>query len=166
MITLKRKDLSDFRPSFSVSSRLPVTGNRHPHSAGELSRDKLLRACVSNRHELIRDKTSLTFKFNKRAELFIIPHPTSEKNKASPLCPPLPSLTFAHCYCSLLPSKNGWQSRKDIVNLTADVVRIKASAEQFEDQGPACLRAWRKLLPAISCTLSLIRSLSHSENAG
>jgi hypothetical protein len=66
----------------------------------------------------------------------------------------------------LLPSKNGWQSRKDIVNLTADIVRTKASAEQFEDQGPACLRAWRKLLPEISCTLSLIRSLSHSENAG
>ena len=41
-----------------------------------------------------------------------------------------------------------------------------ASAEQFEDQGPACLRAWRKLLPAIFFTLSLIRSLSHSENAG
>jgi len=66
----------------------------------------------------------------------------------------------------LLPSKKCWQSRKDIVNLTADVVRIKASAEQFEVQGPACLQAWRKLLPEISCTLSLIRSLSHSENAG
>ena len=57
-------------------------------------------------------------------------------------------------------------SRKDIVNLNADVVRIKASAEQFEDQEPACVRAWRKLLPAISPTLSLARSPSHSENAG
>src|SRR5436309_8291615 len=73
------------------------------------------------------------------------------------------------CCCSLLfcyYQKNAWQSRKDIVNLTADVVRIKASAEQFEDQGPACPRALRKLLPAISSTLSLDRSLSHSENAG
>ncbi len=65
-----------------------------------------------------------------------------------------------------LPSKNAWQGRKDIVNLTADVVRIKASAEQFEDQRAACLRAWRKLLPAISCTLSLIRSLSHFRKCG
>jgi len=66
----------------------------------------------------------------------------------------------------LLPSKNAWQSRKNIVNLTADVMRIKASAEQFEDQAPACLQAWSKLLPAISCTLSLGRSLSHSKKAG
>jgi hypothetical protein len=64
------------------------------------------------------------------------------------------------------PQTNAWQSRKDIVNLTADVVRIKASAEQFEDQGPACLRALLRALPPISSTLSLVRSLSHSENAG
>jgi hypothetical protein len=74
------------------------------------------------------------------------------------------SPVVARVLCCL--QKNAWQSRKNIVNLTADVVRIKASAEQFEDLGPACLRALRKLLPPISCTLSLIRSLSHSENAG
>ena len=42
----------------------------------------------------------------------------------------------------------------------------EASAEQFEHQGPACPRAWRRFLPAISCTLPFIRSLSHFENAG
>ena len=72
---------------------------------------------------------------------------------------PLPNeFVNSLCYCSLLLcclQKNAWQSRKDIVNLIADVVRIKASAEQFEDQRPACLRAWRRALPAISSTLSL-----------
>src|SRR6266850_4974195 len=85
-------------------------------------------------------------------------------------CFPLPNeFVNSLCCCSLLLcclQKNAWQSRKDIVNLTADVVRIKASAEQFEDQGPACLRTLRRALPAISSTLSLVRSLSHSENAG
>jgi hypothetical protein len=66
----------------------------------------------------------------------------------------------------LLHSKNAWQSRKYIVNLTTEVVRIKAFAEQFEDQRPACLRALRKLFPVIPYSPSLIRSLSHCENAG
>ena len=46
------------------------------------------------------------------------------------------------------------------------IARMKASAEQFEDQGPACLRELRRILPAIACNLSLVRSLSHSEHAG
>jgi hypothetical protein len=53
--------------------------------------------------------------------------------------PPLPNefVNSLCCYSLLLCclQKNAWQRRKDIVNLTADVVRIKASAEQSEDQG-------------------------------
>src|SRR6476646_2459723 len=59
---------------------------------------------------------------------------------------PLPNefMNSLCCSCLLLlpPSKKCWQSRKDIVTLIADVVRIKASAEHFEVQGPACLQAW------------------------
>jgi len=73
------------------------------------------------------------------------------------------------CCCSLLLCCrliNAWQSWKDIANLKADIVPTRASAEQFEGQGPASLQALRSALPAISSTLSLIRSLVHSENAG